>query len=303
MMILLEAVETGSLSAAGRRLNIPLATVSRRVSELEDHLKNQLLIRGSRKLVLTDAGRDYVASCRRILEDISEAERTAAGEYRAPQGALVISAPVSLGRTHILPILVSFLSAYPDIKMQLSQTDRAVNLLEENVDLAVRLGSLPDSSHVATRVGLVRRVLCASPRYLEARGTPGVPEDLVDHDCIASEATHSRDWKFRKRGADYSVAISHRLMVTTVETAIDAALAHVGIAHLMSYHAAGYVAKGQLRIVLEEFEPPLRPLSLVYPSQRQVPLKLRAFLDFATPRLREMLGNKSSGQAVARAMP
>jgi len=206
----------------------------------------------------------------------------------------VISAPVSLGRTHILPILVDFLSAYPDIKMQLSQTDRAVNLLEENVDLAVRLGSLPDSSLIATRVGLVRRVLCASPQYLEARGTPRVPEDLVDHDCIASEATHSRDWNFRKVGAHFAVAISHRLMVTTVETAIDAALAHVGIAHLMSYHADGYVANGQLRIVLEEFEPPLRPLSLVFPSQRQVPLKLRAFLDFATPRLRETLGYKPS---------
>ena len=292
MTILLEAVEAGSLSAAGRRLHIPLATVSRRVSELEHHLKNQLLIRGSRKLVLTDAGRDYVASCRRILEDISETERNASGEYRAPQGELVISAPVSFSRTHILPILVKFLSAYPDIKMQLSQTDRAVNLLEENVDLAVRLGSLPDSSLIATRVGLVRRVLCASPQYLEARGTPRVPEDLVNHDCIASEATHSRDWNFRKAGADYAVAISHRLMVTTVETAIDAALAHVGIAHLMSYHADGYVANGRLQVVLEEFEPPLRPLSLVYPGQRQVPLKLRAFLDFATPKLRETLGYK-----------
>jgi DNA-binding transcriptional LysR family regulator len=294
MTILLEAVEAGSLSAAARRLHIPLATVSRRVSELEHHLKNQLLIRGSRKLVLTDAGRDYVASCRRILEDISETERNASGEYRAPQGELVISAPASLSRTHILPILVNFLSAYPDIKMQLSQTDRAVNLLEEKVDLAVRLGSLPDSSLIATRVGLVRRVLCASPQYLEARGTPRVPEDLVKHDCIASEATHSRDWNFRKAGADYAVAISHRLMVTTVETAIDAALAHAGIAHLMSYHADGYVANGKLRVVLEEFEPPLRPLSLVYPSQRQVPLKLRAFLDFATPRLRETLSYKPS---------
>jgi DNA-binding transcriptional LysR family regulator len=294
MTILLEAVEAGSLSAAGRRLHIPLSTVSRRVSELEHHLKNQLLIRGSRKLVLTDAGRDYVASCRRILEDISEAERNASGEYRAPQGELVISAPVSLSRTHILPILVNFLSAYPDIKMQLSQTDRAVNLLEENVDLAVRLGSLPESSLIAIPFGVVRRVLCASPQYLEARGTPRLPEELLNHDCIACEATHSRDWHFRKAGADYAVAIPHRLMVTTVETAMEAALAHVGIAHLMSYHAAGYVASGQLRIVLEEFEPSLRPLSLVYPSQRQVPLKLRAFLDFATPRLRERLDYKAS---------
>lgn len=289
MTILLEAVDAGSLSAAGRRLHIPLATVSRRVSELERHLKNQLLIRGSRQLVLTDAGRHYVASCRRIIEEITEAERNASGEYLAPQGELVISAPVSLGRSHVLPIVVRFLSAYPKIKIQLSQSDRAINLLEDNVDVAVRLGSLPESSLIATRVGLVRRVLCASPEYLAASGTPLVPEELINHNCIASDATHSRDWNFRKAGADYAVSISHRLKVTTVETAIDAALAHVGIAHLMSYHAAEYVASGQLQIVLEGFEPPLRPLSLVYPSQRQVPLKLRAFLDFATPKLREML--------------
>jgi DNA-binding transcriptional LysR family regulator len=178
--------------------------------------------------------------------------------------------------------------------MQLSQTDRAVNLLDENVDLAVRLGSLPENSLIATRVGLIRRVLCASPQYLQARGTPKLPEDLVDHDCIACEATNSRDWSFRKAGADYTVPIPHRLMVTTVETAMEAALAHVGIAHLMSYHAARHVANGQLRIVLEEFEPSLRPLSLVYPSQRQVPLKLRAFLDFATPKLRKMLDYEPS---------
>jgi DNA-binding transcriptional LysR family regulator len=294
MMILLEAVDAGSLSAAGRRLHIPLATVSRRVSELERHLKNQLLIRGSRQLVLTDAGRHYVASCRRIVEEITEAERNASGEYRAPQGELVISAPVSLGRSHVLPIVVKFLSAYPKIKIQLSQSDRAVNLLEDNVDVAVRLGSLPESSLIATRVGLVRRVLCASPEYLAASGTPVVPEELINHNCIASDATHSRDWSFRKAGVDYAVSISHRLKVTTVEMAIDAALAHVGIAHLMSYHAAEYVASGQLTIVLEGFEPPLRPLSPVYPSQRQVPLKLRAFLDFATPKLREMLDYKTT---------
>ncbi len=290
MTILLEAVDGGSLSAAGRRLRIPLATVSRRVSELEEHLKVQLLLRGNRKLALTEAGRDYVASCRRILEDITEAERNASGEYRVPQGELVISAPMSLSRTHILPILIDFLSAYPHIEMQLSQSDRTVNLLEEKVDLAVRLGPLPDSSLIATRVGLIRRVLCASPQYLAVRGTPRVPEDLADHECIASEATYSGDWMFRKAGADYAISIPHRLMVTTAETAMDAALAHIGIAHLMSYHSAKHVANGQLHVVLEEFEPPMRPVSLIYASQRLVPLKLRAFLDFATPRLREMLG-------------
>jgi DNA-binding transcriptional LysR family regulator len=160
------------------------------------------------------------------------------------------------------------------------------------VDLAVRLGSLPDSSLLATRVGLVRRVLCASPQYLEARGTPEVPEDLKQHDCIAFEAVSIGDWQFRKGAADYAVEIRHRLMISTAEIATEAALAHVGIARVLSYHALPHVAQGRLRLVLEDFEPPPLPLSLVYPSQRQVPLKLRAFLDFATPRLREMLGTK-----------
>jgi DNA-binding transcriptional LysR family regulator len=288
MKVLLEAVDAGSLSAAGRRLAIPLATVSRRVSELEDYLKIQLLLRGSRKLVLTEAGRDYVASCRRILEDLTEVERNASGEYCEPQGELIVSAPISLSRTHVLPIVVKFLSIYPHIKMQISQSDRAVNLIEENVDLAVRLGELPDSSLIATRVGLVRRVLCASPQYLEAQGTPEVPEDLSNHDCIGSRATNSGAWMFSKAGADYRLSVPHRLIVTSAETAMDAALAHMGIAHLMSYHCVEHLASGRLRVVLGQFEPPLQPLSLVYASHRQVPLKLRAFLDFATPRLREI---------------
>ena len=162
-----------------------------------------------------------MAACRQILENVGEAERHASGEYGAPKGELVISAPVSFSRTHLLPLLVEFLAAYPDIQVQLSQTDRAVNLLEENVDLAVRLASLPDSSLIAIRVGLIRRVLCASDRYLERRGTPQVPEDLLVHDCIASEATHSRDWRFTKSGTNYDVPITHRLRVTTAETAMD----------------------------------------------------------------------------------
>jgi DNA-binding transcriptional LysR family regulator len=294
MTILLDAVEAGSLSAAGRRLHIPLATVSRRISELEEHLRIRLLIRGGRKLVLTDAGRDYVASCRRILEDIAEAERIAGGEYRTPQGELVISAPVSLSRTRILPILVDFLAAYPDIRVRLSQTDRAVNLLEEHVDLAVRLGALPDSSLIATRVGYVRRVLCASPKYLEAHGTPQVPEDLRNHDCISFEALRADDWTFRKAGVDYIVPVPSRLVVTTADVATAAAVAGVGIARVLSPHVDQYVESGQLHFVLQDYEPALLPLSLVYPSQRQVPLKLRAFLDFALPRLRKMLDYESA---------
>src|ERR1700676_3464640 len=170
MSILVAAVDAGSLSAAARRLGTPLATVSRKVSELEAHLKTRLLTRSSRKLALTDAGRSYSEACKRILEDVGEAERAASGEYSAPKGDLIITAPIVFGRLHVLPIAMEFLKAYPDIDIRIVLADRLVNLLEDHIDLAVRIGELPDSSLVATRVGAIRRVACASPAYLAVHG-------------------------------------------------------------------------------------------------------------------------------------
>src|SRR5579862_2930808 len=156
MSILVTAVDAGSLSAAARQLGTPLATVSRKVSELEAHLKTRLLNRSSRRLTLTDAGRSYVASCKRILEELEEAERAASGEYSAPKGELIVTAPIVFGRLHVLPIVMAFLKAYPDIDIRLALADRIVNLLEDRVDLAIRIGALPDSALVATRVGAIR---------------------------------------------------------------------------------------------------------------------------------------------------
>src|SRR5262249_48736675 len=156
--------------AAARRLNAPLTTVSRRVSELETRLKTRLLNRSSRRIALTDAGRSYVAACRRILEELGEAERAASGEYRAPRGELRITAPLVCGRLHVLPIVIEFLRAYPEIDIRLGLAARIVNILEEPVDVAVRIGHLPDSGLVARRVGSIRRVICASPSYLAQRG-------------------------------------------------------------------------------------------------------------------------------------
>lgn len=212
MTILLAAVDTGSLSAASRHLRIPLARVSRRVSELEKHLKIRLLLRGNRKLTLTDAGRGYVASCRRIVEDIAEAERTAAGEYRAPQGELIISVPQVVGRSHVVPVVVEFLHTYPDIRVRVQLTDRNVNLLEEHVDLALRVGELPDSSMIATRVALIRQVLCASPAYLKTRGAPKKPADLASHDCVAYEGyATGNHWEFRTKGISQTILVASRL--------------------------------------------------------------------------------------------
>ena len=294
MTILLAAVDTGSLSAASRQLRVPLATVSRRVSELEEHLKIRLLLRGNRKLVLTDAGRAYVASCRRIVDDIAEAERTAAGEYRAPQGELIISVPQVMGRSHVMPVVVDFLRTYPDIRMRVQLTDRNVNLLEEHVDLALRVGDLPDSSMIATRVGLLRQVLCASPTYLKIRGTPRTPADLASHDCVEYEGFWTAsNWEFRSGGALQAILTRSRLVVNSAEAAVIAATAGAGIARALSYQTDDLVKAGRLVTLLEAYELAPVPASLMYPSQRQVPLKMRAFLDFSIPRLREKLGYKS----------
>src|SRR3974390_2887679 len=172
MSILVAAVGAGSLSAAARRLRTPLATVSRKVSELEAHLKTRLLIRANRRLTLTAAGESYVAACRKILEDVDEAARTAAGGLRPARGALAVAAPVVFGRLHVLPITTAFLRTFPEIDIRLALADRMVNLMEEHIDVAVRIGALPDASLVALRLGAVRRVVCASPAYLATHGTP-----------------------------------------------------------------------------------------------------------------------------------
>ena len=290
MSTLLAAVDAGSLSAASRKLGMPLATVSRKVSELEARLRTRLVNRTSRRLTLTDAGRSYVAACKRILEDIEQAERAAAGEYSAPRGDLTITAPIVFGRLHVLPIAMEFLRAYPDIDIRLVLADRLINLLEDQVDLAVRIGDLPDSSLVAMRIGTIRRVVCGSPDYLARRGTPRSPGDLGTHDCITFEGLASAEaWAFSKGKSQVSVALHSRLLVNTAEAAIDAAVAGIGLTRVLSYQASAAIEAGTLAVVLREFEPAPWPVSLIHAGQPLLPLKLRAFLDFAAPRLKTRL--------------
>jgi DNA-binding transcriptional LysR family regulator len=292
MSTLLAAVEAGSLSGASRKLGMPLATVSRKVSELEAHLRTRLVNRTSRRLTLTDAGRFYVAACKRILEDIGEAERAAAGEYIAPRGGLTITAPIVFGRLHVLPVAIDFLRAYPDIDIRLVLADRVVNLQEEDADLAIRIGELPDSSLVATRVGSIRRVVCASPSYFAARGTPNTPGELSAHDCITFEGMSAAEgWRFAVGGATLSVAVHSRLIVNTAEAAIDAAVAAVGVARVLSYQVSGALRAGTLVLALQPFEPAPWPVGLVHAGQGLLPLKLRAFIDFAAPRLKAQLAH------------
>jgi DNA-binding transcriptional LysR family regulator len=290
MSMLVAVADAGSLSAASRRLAVPLTTVSRKISDLEVHLGTQLIQRSSRRIVLTEAGAAYIEACRRILEDIGEAERAASGEYRSPRGELVITAPIVFGRLHVLPIICDFLKAYPEIDIRLTQSDRNVSLMDEHVDLALRIGTLPDSGLMATRVGEVRRVVCGSPAYFASRGTPRRPEDLAGHDCIASDVLDSPNvWRFGTGRSEIAVTVHPRLCVTTAETAIDAATAGIGVARLLSYQVTRALGEGSLILALEDFEPPPRPVNLLHGGSRLAPLKLRAFLDFAAPRLRARL--------------
>jgi DNA-binding transcriptional LysR family regulator len=295
MSILLAVVAAGSLSAAARGLGTPLATVSRKVSELERHLGTRLLNRSSRRIALTDAGRSYVAACKRILEEVEEAERSASGEYSAPKGDLAITAPIVFGRVHVLPIVIEFLAAYREIDVRIMLTDRVANLLEDPIDLAVRIGELPDSSLVAARVGSIRRVVCGSPAYLAERGMPRSPGELGTHDCITFEGLMSpRAWTFTTGKSDVSVPIHSRLIVNTAEAAIDAATAGLGITRVLSYQIANAIRAGTLAVALQEFEPVPWPVSLVYAGQGLLPLKLRAFRDFAVPRLKARLSQATA---------
>jgi len=287
MATLIAAVDGGSLSAASRKLDMPLATVSRKVSELEAHLRTQIVVRTSRKLMLTEAGRAYVAASRRILDQIDEAERAASGEYRAPRGHLTITAPIMFGRLHVEPVVLGFLKAYPEIDARLVLADHVVNLIDDQIDVAIRIGPLPDSAMVATRLGAITWVTCASPAYLAARGTPETLEALAEHDCIMFEGLYSNKiWAFGRDRNAVALPVRPRLAVNTADAAIAAAVAGAGITRTLSYQVAEAVAAGTLRLLLRRFEPEPLPVHLVYPAQSLLPLKLRAFLDFAAPRLK-----------------
>ena len=290
MSLFVATVEAGSLSAVARRAGVPLATVSRKLSELEKHLGTRLLNRSTRRLTLTDAGQSYLIACRRILDEVNEAERTAAGEYSSPTGELVITAPVVFGRLHVLPVITDFLALYPQVDVRLTLSDRITQLVEEHIDLALRIGELPDSAMVAIRVGSIRRIVCASPAYLAMHGTPEEPSELAGHSCITFEGLAApATWNFGTGKTDTAVAVRSRLQVNTAEAAIDAAIAGLGLTKVLSYQADVAVRAGALWVVLEPFEPPPWPVSLVHAGQGRLPVKLRAFLDFAAPRLKERL--------------
>lgn len=290
MSVLLAAAESGSLSKASRKLGIPLATVSRKVAELESYLNASLVVRSAKGLELTPAGRSYVTAARAILEQVNEAERSATGEYSEPKGDLVVSAPIMFGRLHMLPMVTGFLSAYPDVGVSLLLTDRVTHFLDDHVDVALRIGPLPDSSLIATRLGTVRHVVCASPDYVATHGIPTSLNELAEHSVISFQSVSALStWDFMQSGADVTASFRSRLSVNTVDAAIEAGLSGVGLFRAVSYQVIDLVRDGKLKIVLDDFAPRPRPVSLVYDARSRLPLKLRAFIDFVVPRLRERL--------------
>ncbi|MCU4178474.1 LysR family transcriptional regulator [Bosea sp. BH3] len=298
MSVLLAVVDAGSISAGARRLHIPLPTVSRKVAELERHLGTRLLVRTSRGLLLTDAGRAYVAAARRILGQVEEAEREATGEYLAPRGALHVTAPVAFGQMYLMPVALSFLEGQPEISLRLMLADRQISLVEEHIDVALRIGHLADSALIATRVGAVRRVICASPGYLARRGVPGSPDDLAQHDGISFQGfATAPEWRYRGDNVAFAVEPRQRLAVNTTEAAIQAAIAGLGIIRVLSYQVDDELRSGRLQVLLAEFAPEPLPVNFVYPGAGPLPLKVRCFLDWAVPRIRSRLAGLHSASA------
>ena len=290
-----EVAERRSFTAAARRLARSPAAVTRAVGELETRLGVRLLNRTTRAVSLTEAGDRFLAGARRVLADLEEIERAAAGEGIEPRGELRVTAPILFGRLHVLPIVTEFLGRFADVSVALILIDRPVELVEEGLDVAVRIGALAESSAVATRVGTVRRIVVASPGYVTQHGTPLSPGDLGAHAVIAFSGGADH-WVFRNEQRETSIAIRPRLAVTTAAAALDAVGAGFGIARVLSYQAAADISRGSLLRLLAPYEGDELPIHLLYPGGRHPPPKLRAFLDFAKPRLRRRC------QAVARAI-
>jgi DNA-binding transcriptional LysR family regulator len=290
IQVFVAVAKAGGFSAAARELGVPVPTVSRRVVGLETALGVRLFERSTRQVSLTAPARAYFDSCQRILDDLQEADAVIRREHTLPRGELAVTAPVGFGRAHVEPVALGFLKAFPEVDLRLQFTDRVTNLMEEHIDLAVRISPLPDSSFIARHLGEVRIVVCASPEYLQRHGVPTHPSQLTDHSCILwSSLGPQKSWLFSENGAESLFPIKVRLTTSLPESALEAGVAGLGLVQVTSYIAAEGIRSGKLVQVLREFEQAPTPVSLVYPSTRLAPQKLRAFLDFAGPRLTERL--------------
>jgi DNA-binding transcriptional LysR family regulator len=290
MRVFVAVAESGNLSRAARALGLPVPSVSRKLAALEAHLDVRLVVRTTRRMALSDAGRRYLETCRRVVSEVDEASRTLTSAREEPRGSLSVTAPVVFGRLHVLPIVLEFLRAHPAVDVRLILADRTLEMIDEGVDVAIRIGALPDSTLIATKVGAMRRITCASPDYLRRRGRPTRPEELVAHDCITFVGIAAPDrWPYPIARGMRSVAVRSRLSVTTAEAAIDAAVAGFGVTRVLRYQAEAALEAGRLVRVLEKFEPPAAPVHVLHGDGRAPRAKVRAFTALAATRLRAAL--------------
>lgn len=287
MAVFVAVAELGGFAAASRQLNLSAPTVTRAVAALEAQVGAALFVRTTRFVRLTEAGERYLLDCRRILRELEEAEAQAAGAHLAPQGQLVIAAPIVFGQRLLVPLLVEFLQQHSAVSARALLVDRPVQLGEEGIDVAFRMGELPDSALVATPLGHIRRIVCASPAYLQAHGQPQCPADLAAHALVVSAADGRGDrWRFIDGEAAIDIDIQPRLVVSTNEAAINAALCGWGLTRVMSYQVNAEVQRGELQRVLQPFEAKPLPVWLVNQEGRRAAAKVRSFIAFACERLR-----------------
>lgn len=288
MSVFVAVAEEQGFAAAARRLNMSPPAVTRSVASLEDHLGVKLLQRSTRYVRTTEAGLRYLDDARRILLELEAADATAAGINATPRGQLAVTAPVLFGRLFVMPGVIEYLKKYSETNISVMFLDRVVNLLEEGMDVGVRIGKLPDSSMHALQVGSVRIVLCASPAYLQEHGVPTSPDDLHDHRMLASIAgNHLLDLRFKTRDREREMQLKTRLTTNTNDSAIEAALQGYGITRLISYQVAEHLKTGALQSVLEEWEPDPLPVNILYREGRQAAAKVRTFVDYMAERLRQ----------------
>jgi DNA-binding transcriptional LysR family regulator len=280
MQAFVAVADLQGFAPAARKLKLSPPAVTRLIAALEERLGARLLQRTTRKVALTDVGARYLERIRRVLADIEEADRAAEGESARPSGQLVVSAPLGFGRLHVSPVMSAYLKRYPEVSGELRLEDRLVSLVEDGIDLAVRIGELADSSLVARHVGSMRRIVVASPAYLKARGEPKRPADVVSHDTIQFGSTvAAADWRFRDDGEAVRIAYAPRLLTNSSDAAVQYAEAGGGLTRVLAYQAAASLKAGRLRIVLEKFELPASPIHIVYPTSRLLSAKVRTFID------------------------
>ena len=294
-------VEAGSLTAAPDLLDTSLTSVVRSLATLEAALSTRLLNRTTRRIALTDEGREYFERCRRVLAEVEEAENALSARQTTPAGKLSITAPVMFGRLHVGPVLTDFLAAYPAVHAELMLFDRVVDLLNEGIDAAIRIGHLRDSSLVAVPLGATRRVICASPDYLQRAGTPQRPADLAGHRCLQFlGVAPGAEWEFANQAANpggdgktLKVPIKGVLATNQIDVARDACSKGLGCSAFLDYQVREALAAGLLQRVLQDFEPAPIPVQIVYPHSRLLSSRVRSFVDWAAPRLRERLATGS----------